>query len=255
MPIQRLMQLWLFFALLISPLLSFAQQKITICTASSVREGLFSKVEAAFEKEAGIKLEYFKSPVRQPYAYYQEMMDGKCEAALASISFEDWMGELKKANVALPAAGTITNRVVARDLQWVVVNKSNGIKKLSMSQVRDLFSGQIKNWKEVGGADLPVTLYLAGDKAAGYGAFKKMAMENREFAPGAQEIKTRDEMHTKVASTPGSMAYTALEVQADGLVYVETEPIGRPITMITKGRPSASTEKLIGFLRKAQGAK
>jgi phosphate transport system substrate-binding protein len=57
-----------------------------------------------------------------------------------------------------PEAGALKAEVVARDGIALVVHPSNPVSNLTLDQVRGLFSGDIRSWKEVGGADEPVTI-------------------------------------------------------------------------------------------------
>ena len=58
---------------------------------------------------------------------------------------------------------------VAWDALVVVVNKDNPVSDISMAQVRALLTGQITNWKELGGRDAPVELYVRKGKISGVG--------------------------------------------------------------------------------------
>src|ERR1700743_654903 len=52
-----------------------------------------------------------------------------------------------------------TEYKVALDGLSVYVNADNSLKELTVAQVGDIFTGKIKNWKDVGGPDAPITLY------------------------------------------------------------------------------------------------
>src|ERR1041385_4961408 len=52
-----------------------------------------------------------------------------------------------------------TEYKVALDGLSVYVNDENPVKKLSLDQLKDIFTGKTRNWKEVGGKDLPITIY------------------------------------------------------------------------------------------------
>lgn len=61
--------------------------------------------------------------------------------------------------VILPdEARALTPTVVARDGIAVVVNPSNAVSGLTTDQVRDIFNGKVRNWKDLGGADRPITV-------------------------------------------------------------------------------------------------
>ena len=62
---------------------------------------------------------------------------------------------------------------VARDGLSVYVNKSNPVKKLTLEQVRLIYTGKTKNWKEVGGPDKKILLYSRENNSGTYEFFKK----------------------------------------------------------------------------------
>ena len=63
----------------------------------------------------------------------------------------------------------------------VVVNAANPVKDLTKDQVRDIFTGAIHNWKEVGGADAPVHLYIRNPVSGTYLGFQEIAMGNKPY--------------------------------------------------------------------------
>ena len=58
---------------------------------------------------------------------------------------------------------------VAWDALAVIVNKDNPISSISLQQLKDLFNGKIKNWKQLGGNDAPVDVYIRKSKYSGVG--------------------------------------------------------------------------------------
>ena len=63
----------------------------------------------------------------------------------------------------------------------VVVNAANTVTNLTREQVRDIFTGTIQNWKDVGGPDAPVHLYIRDPMSGTYMGFKELAMENKPY--------------------------------------------------------------------------
>ena len=81
-----------------------------------------------------------------------------------------------------------TEYKVALDGLSIYVNAENPVKELTVAQVGDMFSGKIKNWKEVGGADRPVTLYSRENSSGTYDFFKEHVLEGKDFAANAQTM-------------------------------------------------------------------
>jgi len=75
--------------------------------------------------------------------------------------------------MTLPDADPVELRATLTPVAWdalaVIVNKSNKVKSLTTAQVKGIFKGRITNWKEVGGSDEPIDLYVRTGKLSGVG--------------------------------------------------------------------------------------
>lgn len=77
---------------------------------------------------------------------------------------------------------------VARDGLAVYVHASNPVQELTMEQVRNIFTGKIRNWKEVGGPDKRIVLYSRENNSGTYEFFKEHVLLKRDFAANAQHM-------------------------------------------------------------------
>ncbi len=64
----------------------------------------------------------------------------------------------------------------------VVVNSKNPVSNLSRDQVRDIFTGAVQNWKDVGGLDAPINLLIRDPVSGTYLGFRELAMEDKPYA-------------------------------------------------------------------------
>jgi phosphate transport system substrate-binding protein len=90
--------------------------------------------------------------------------------------------ELKSSEIESARAKGIDPNVieVALDGLAVIVNTNNGIDNITIKQVSDIFSGKIKNWKELGGGDMPITLYGRENSSGTYEFFKEHVLGKDE---------------------------------------------------------------------------
>jgi len=77
---------------------------------------------------------------------------------------------------------------VALDGLSIYVNADNPLKELTVDQIGQMFSGKIKNWKEVGGPDAPITLYSRENSSGTYDFFKEHVLKGGDFAASAQTM-------------------------------------------------------------------
>jgi len=81
-----------------------------------------------------------------------------------------------------------TEYKVALDGLSVYVNPENSLKELTIAQTGDIFTGKIKNWKDVGGPDAPITVYSRENSSGTYEFFKEHVLKGKDFAASAQTM-------------------------------------------------------------------
>ncbi|MDP4089799.1 MAG: phosphate ABC transporter substrate-binding protein [Bacillota bacterium] len=91
-----------------------------------------------------------------------------------------------------------------------VVNSKVTVDNLTKQQLVDIFTGKIKNWKEVGGSDLPITLISRPDSSGTKATFKKYALDGAQEATGtALKEDSSGAVASAVKSTDGAISYLA----------------------------------------------
>jgi phosphate transport system substrate-binding protein len=98
----------------------------------------------------------------------------------------------------------------------VVVNAANSVADLSLDQVRDIFSGAIQNWKDVGGPDAPIHLYIRSPISGTYLGFQEVAMEKKPYAGGAKPLTNHVDIVQAVAKDPHGIGYSSLDLLKKG---------------------------------------
>ena len=150
--------------------------------------------------------------------------------------------------------GCVEN-VVALDGIAVIVDKNNDVTDISSENLKKLYTGEIKNWKELGGADEAVVVI---GREAGSGtrdAFEEL-LELKDKCDYAQQLDSTGAVLAKVASTPGAIGYVSLDVVDESVLSVSIDSVeaneqnilagkyllSRPFVMATKGDVSSQNE-------------
>lgn len=81
-----------------------------------------------------------------------------------------------------------TEYKVAVDGLSVYVNSDNRVTELTLEQLEQIFTGKIRNWKEVGGADTPITVYSRENSSGTYEFFKEHVLKGKDFVASAQTM-------------------------------------------------------------------
>ncbi|HEX7357888.1 MAG TPA: phosphate ABC transporter substrate-binding protein [Ignavibacteriaceae bacterium] len=101
---------------------------------------------------------------------------------------------------------------VALDGIAVIVNPQNKVDMLTVKQVSDIFSGKIKNWKELGGADMPITLYGRENSSGTYEFFKEHVLgkvdgRQVDYSPSTQVLQGTAALGEAVARDVKGIGY------------------------------------------------
>ena len=94
----------------------------------------------------------------------------------------------------------------------VVVNAGNSVGNLTRDQVRDIFTGVIQNWKDVGGPDAPIHLYIRDPISGTHLGFRELAMENKPYGVGLKPFTSYAAIVEAVANDTGGIGYCSIEL-------------------------------------------
>ncbi len=110
--------------------------------------------------------------------------------------------------------GKVKEIPVALDALSIYVNDANPLTEISLPQARKIYTGQITNWKDVGGKDAPITLYSRENNSGTYVFFKEHVLQNDDYDPSAQTLPGTASVVNAVAHDPNGIGY-------GGIAYAE----------------------------------
>jgi len=100
-----------------------------------------------------------------------------------------------------------TEYKVAVDGLSVYVAEGNPVKELTLEQLEGIFTGKTKNWKEVGGADAPITVYSRENSSGTYEFFKEHVLKGKDFVSSAQTMPGTAAVLQAVAKDKNGIGY------------------------------------------------
>ena len=135
------------------------------------------------------------------------IMVGKCDVAAASRPVTT--NEL--ALSPIPDL-ELKDYVIGSYAVAVVVNARNTVSSLTPDQVRDIFTGVVQNWKELGGADEPVHLYIRNPISGTYLGFQELAMDKQPYGTHIKSFTDYKGICQTVAGDPNGIGYANLDL-------------------------------------------
>jgi phosphate transport system substrate-binding protein len=170
---------------------------------------------------------------------------------------------------------------VALDGLAVVVHPANPVSRLTLDQLAAIFSGSVRNWKEVGGSDLPIVVLSREVNSGTHVYFKEHVLRRNqkesqvEFAANALMLSSSQAIADEVTQNSGAIGYfgmgyisakeKALAIAKDAAapfiqptidnVLSQAYPISRPLLMVSRGQPRGLVADFLNFVLSPEGQK
>ncbi len=105
-----------------------------------------------------------------------------------------------------------TEHIVGMDGLAIIVNPRNPISSLNTEQLAKLFSGEISNWKQLGGEDLSVSIYSRDENSGTWDSFRSMVLKKHgvKLSPKARRYESSMELSDRVSQEPGAIGFIGL---------------------------------------------
>ena len=204
---------------------------------------------------------------KYPNVTVEKSGTGSGDAAKAVSAGTALIGDLSRNMKDEEKPGDYEIVPIAIDGIAIAVNKDNKVSNLTSEQITKIFTGEIKNWKEVGGSDLKITV-LGREAASGTRDGFETIFKCSKKCKYAAELSSTGEVVTKVSSDKGSIGYVSLDsvnetikaVDVDGAKATEENIVNksykaqRPfIEIYKKGTDSDLVKAWFDFVKSEEG--
>jgi phosphate transport system substrate-binding protein len=191
---------------------------------------------------------------------------GSTAGVQAAISGAAQIGMSSRA-LTSEETGRVTGIAVARDGIAIVVHPTLPCNDLVLEQLRAIYAGEIKTWRQLGGGDVPITLITREEGSGTRAAFEALVMDGRRIAASALVQDSTGAVRQMVASDPAAIGYVSIglvdaSVKALRLRGVEaTEanidagqyPLVRPFLFVVPSQPLPLAQDFIGWITGPEG--
>ena len=223
------------------------------------KKAFMSELAAAYTEKTGIKIELQGGGATRGIrdtANLKVDMGGTCRMTLP-----------ESANIELHA----TLHPVAWDALAIIANKRNPVNNITTEQIKRIYTGKITNWKEIGGPNAPINLYVRNGMISGVGyAIRQYIFQDggKPFTDQARFVKSSGPLEKAVEKDPYALGITGIssarkrnvKIQGfDGKVptyeNVKNGNYGlyRPLYLVTGPAPSKKVMDFIDFANSEDG--
>jgi phosphate transport system substrate-binding protein len=125
---------------------------------------------------------------------------------------------------------------IAKDAIAIIVHPKGPIQDISLNQIREVFSGKIKNWKELGGPFHPIVLVTREEGSGTREAFQKFVMGKEDISLGALVQDSNGAVRQVVASNPSAIGYISLGLVNNQIKALKISGVEPNLTDIENGK-------------------
>lgn len=165
--------------------------------------------EAYMEEHGEIKITY--NPTGSS-AGIQAVSEGRCDIGLASRNLKE------------EEEADLTGTVVAIDGIGMIVNPENPVTDLSIEQVGKIYTGEITNWKEIGGSDAPIVC-IGREAASGTRDGFEEVTKTKDQCRYSQELTSTGDVVQTVSGNPNAIGYASVASANDSVKLVSIEGV------------------------------
>lgn len=179
------------------------------------------------------------------------VMEGRAHIGMLSASLESEIARLKKAMPGL-AYDRLKSFEITRTRVAFVLHPSNSVRKASLDQVKRILTGEITNWRELGGKDAPIRMVIVGGGGGVITTVESELLKGQSVrGPNIIWVKTALQLIQIVEQEPNALGFAQLSLaRRKGLPEIATDkPVEQVLSLITLGEPTPAMKAVIDAAR------
>ncbi|MBW2003328.1 MAG: phosphate ABC transporter substrate-binding protein [Deltaproteobacteria bacterium] len=192
------------------------------------------------------------------------LLDGSIDIADASRPMK-----AKEVKIARKRGITPCQYIIAKDGIAVIVHPKNPLSALTKAQIKEIYTGKIKNWTQLGGFKKEMVVVSRETTSGTFECFNKIVLKKAKVTPYSLLQAANAGVLQTVAQSEGAIGYVGIgyldkrikAIKVEGVyptvetVIDGTYPISRPLFMYTNGKPKGLCAMFIDFVLSPKGQK
>lgn len=167
--------------------------------------------EKAVSAQLNGRIEFIEIHAHGSSTAFTDLLQGNADLGMSSRRIKETEREL-----LLGKSGDLTEagseHIIGLDGLAIITHPQNPIRQLSLPELVKIFSGEVTNWSELGGKDLPISLYARDENSGTWDSFKSMVLDPAKvaLASTAKRFESSTELSDWVAKEEGAIGFIGL---------------------------------------------
>jgi phosphate transport system substrate-binding protein len=224
-------------------------ETVKLSGSNTVNQQIIKPYREAVEKATGHTLEIVASGSGKGLV---DLANGKCDASMSSDFLEDTATAAAKAGTKVDTKKLVFHNIKSDEIVFIV-HPSNAVSSLSWEQIRDIETGKISNWKEVGGKDMPIVVNSEAASGGNGAMIKHAILGGADYGPAVKMHDKPQRVYELVKGDEKGFGGLGKGLIGDAgkIKIIQTKKLERPLAFITMGEPSAKVKQVIDAFKAA----
>lgn len=254
MPTRRWLSLLCGLLALLLPGFAGAEELLRYAGATTLQHFFMPEAARTFQSETGVRI---------------QLEGGNTNPGIRALlaGEVDMAGAGRHLNAEEKKQG-LTEYFLGWDVLAIVVQRTLPVETLTLEQLRGIFSGEIRNWKEVGGKDAPIVVVTSPKGSGMRSAVQDLILKEKAFTTNEVVSGVVGQADQQVAMFPAAIAAVSLSMvdntrvkllKVDGIepsaanVTSGQYPLAKPLALVTRGKPVGHLQRFIEFATGTRG--
>lgn len=233
-----------------------AASQLSYVGSSTIGDNIIPAAAEAFARKTGVKL----GPIDTQGSGKGLELVVRGEAPLAGVS---------RGLTFVEKQQRIYYQTIGYDAVVLYVHGSNPVTSLSKAALKGIYTGRIRNWKEVGGKDAPLVVItqIWGEKRAEMAEFRDQIMESAAYREDRLEVDRESDQVAALLAEPRGITAVSLAMARPGITALAIEAfpldarsvrsgaylLSRPMLLVMPARPDPDTRRFVEFMLSPEG--
>jgi phosphate transport system substrate-binding protein len=203
--------------------------------------------QASIETASGGKLDVVAS--KSSWGLHA-LIEGRADVAMISAPLQSELPSAKKLRPDLSFDGLLEHKIASTRTGFAI-HTSNPVTRLPIDSVSRILKGEIVNWKDVGGPDLPILVVAVKEGGGTVGAVRAQVIGDAALPSGAVRLESANHVLKVVAQEPGAIGIAQLGLIKKAKLHeiVTERTVEQPLSFVTLGPPVSAVARLIEVAR------
>lgn len=238
----------MFFAVIILLAVSGAQAaEIRINAGGPLIETYVIPTKSEYEKKTGNTILFedrgFKNGL-------ENLEKGSIDMLQSGFAPQEFPEKVRSERIQVKSVSAFKITPVAEEEILVAINRMNPVQRLSKQQLKDIFTGKTRNWKDVGGDDMPITVVWGRFMHGPNQLFISKMLDGAKVFSEFHSSKGFSEAKAVVRGKSGAIMIYPTRIKDPVLKFPEVPKLVRSTIFITKGEPNPAVKSYMDFLVK-----